>query len=124
MQEPESVLILLPLPPKALSPNSRTHWRKLARYRKKYRTAGRYATLEAGGQGLGWEKARITCTFFFRTNRRRDTDNADASMKSAIDGIRDAGLIVDDHASVLAHGSSRFEIDRDRPRVEVLVERV
>ncbi len=45
-------------------------------------------------------------------------------LKPAYDGLVDAGLLVDDDAQHLTTLGARFEIDRDAPRVELVIERV
>jgi Holliday junction resolvase RusA-like endonuclease len=43
---------------------------------------------------------RIDFLFYFPEKRRRDRDNLIAMFKSGIDGMVDAGLIIDDHLAV------------------------
>lgn len=80
--------ILLPWPPTALSPNSRSHWAVKAKAAKSYRTVcwalARGITVPKGSFiELGLE-------FCPPTRTRRDLDNLLARMKSGLDGIADA----------------------------------
>jgi len=115
------ILLVLPLPKPALSPNSRAHWGTRAGAIKRYRIVAYATALEAGGQNLRWPRAVAQATFYWPDRRRRDVANADASLKAAWDGIVDAGLIPDDRAEVLTHEPTRFAVDRRRPRVEIQI---
>ena len=115
------IVLVLPLPKPALSPNSRKHWRTRARATRRYRIAAYATVVEAGGQNLWWSRAVAQATFYWPDRRRRDVANAEASLKAAWDGFVDAGLIPDDRAEVLTHEPTRFELDRRRPRVEIRI---
>ena len=52
--------LILPWPPKELSPNFRAHWAKLARAKKAYRAACAWTAKEQGAQHI--EAERDTCT--------------------------------------------------------------
>lgn len=90
----------LSLPPKALSPNARPHWRTKANATKKYRRlAGLLALAALNGQDpprLKTATARLTFTFPDHPSRQRDHDNLAASMKAAWDGLADAGILDND----------------------------
>lgn len=92
------VTVTVPLPPAALSPNARVHWAAKAKATRAYRaTAWITAVAELGvRRGPRWPHATALITFAYPTNRRRDADNALASLKAAIDGLRDAGIVEDD----------------------------
>lgn len=117
------ILLVLPLPKPALSPNSRAHWGTRAGATKRYRIAAYATVIEAGGRNLRWSQAVAQTTFYWPDRRRRDVANAEASLKAAWDGFVDAGLIPDDRAEVLTHEPTRFEVDRRRPRVEIRITR-
>lgn len=112
--------ITLPIPDAKLWPNSRAHWRVKAKLTKLARHAAYLSTYEKiASEGL---KGTLTFTgytlaFFYPDKRRRDDDNAQASIKSARDGIADA-LGVDDNTLRLA-ALPTFSIDRKNPRVEI-----
>ena len=79
-------MILLPWPSRALSPNHRAHWSGIARAKKKARTDAALLARDAKVKP-GTVLHLIFCP---PDNRRRDLDNAFASMKAALDGIADA----------------------------------
>jgi crossover junction endodeoxyribonuclease RusA len=110
----------LPLPPKALSPNARVHWRPkaaaVAAYRRTAKVAGAFVP---ASQRPAWSEAVAQLTFYLPDRRRRDRDNLAASMKAAFDGLVDAGILADDAG--LHHEPVRMEIDRERPRVEITI---
>ena len=85
----------LPWPPTALSPNSRTHWAKLAKAKKQYREACALNARIQGAKKLDAEALHLTLTFYAPTKRAFDLDNALARIKSGLDGLADV-LGVDD----------------------------
>ena len=109
--------ITLPLPRKELSPNARVHYMAKARAAKAYRAA---AFIEGRKHpGTKWKKATAQATFFRRTKRAVDSDNALASLKNAFDGIADAGIVSNDRD--LTHCPVVSMVDRENPRVEIKI---
>lgn len=114
------MIITLPLPPKELSPNARCHWALKAIKVKWYRKTAGYTVLSDCPEVIEdepMESAAVQCVFFFKDKRRRDGDNLLASMKSAFDGLVDAGVFSDD--SGLTHLPVVQSKDKDNPRVEI-----
>lgn len=76
--------------------NHRTHWAVRAKKQRELRATARDAC-----QGLNplAGPVALTITFRFPDRRHRDLDNL--SLKGAIDGIVDAGLIADDRSTIL-----------------------
>jgi len=95
----KNVLVDLPLPPKALSPNSRPTRRAKISAVRAYRTTAWAKAYEAtGGKRYQWRQAYVCVSFHFKDRRQRDGDNLVASLKAAFDGLVDAGLILSDAA--------------------------
>lgn len=123
----ESVTIILPLPAKVLQPNCSVgsiggRFKKavaIKRYRKLAKEAIEAECIETAP----WEKTRVKAVFFFKNNRRRDQDNAMASLKAAYDGIVDACLVVDDDYEHMKREPPVFAIDREHPRVMLVIAR-
>ena len=115
------MIIVLPYPDKVLSPNARAHWAAIARAKKKAREAASWATISAAGSKAklapyaAHERIAVAIKFYPADNRRRDTDNALASLKAALDGISDA-LGLDDSRFVIvpqmmaSDGKARVEV--------------
>ncbi len=85
--------VTLPFPPKELNPNSRLHFMKVARFKKRYRQICWALAKEAGFNSTslaGCEKADVHLMFYPPDRRHRDQDNMLASMKSALDGLAEA----------------------------------
>ena len=114
-----SRVIVLPLPPRELSPNARPHWAAKARAVKHYREAAYLSSL-AERPARPMHAARVTARFFFRNRRRRDRDNLLASLKPAFDGIADARVVANDAGMI--HMPVEQYVDRTDPRVEIVVE--
>jgi len=116
-----AITITLPLPDKCLSPNARVHWVKKAKVVKSYRRLAGWTVLcqihPLNPPLERWQKAKYTARFYFPDKRRRDADNAIASIKSALDGVADAGLVVND--SGLWPERPEFLIDKESPRLEI-----
>jgi crossover junction endodeoxyribonuclease RusA len=88
-------MILLPWPPKALSPNARVHWATKAKAAKAYRKAAGWATIEAREVVEDDGPILLHVTFYPPDKRHYDGDNLVARCKSMFDGIAD-GLGVND----------------------------
>lgn len=102
--------IILPWPPKELSPNARVHWGKRSKAAKAYRNecswrvrgyqldiaikTGRHVEFPSDG------KLHLFLDFYPPDRRHRDDDNMIASFKSGRDGIADA-LGIDDKRFVV-----------------------
>lgn len=115
----ERVRFTLPLPPKVLSPNARPHWAVKAKAAKAYRFAARMASTSAWPvYAPSLDEADVVCVFHFKDRRNRDRDNLLASMKSAFDGLADAGIVRND--SAFRHEVRIGEPSAD-PHVEIIV---
>lgn len=118
------VKITLPPPYRQLSPNARVHHIVLANWKARYKRDAERATRSVVIGEPRWPRASVKVTFYFRDNRRRDEDNAIASLKSAFDGVVEAGLIADDSHKNLVRLPVDFLVDREDPRVELVFTRI
>lgn len=80
-------VVILPWPPRALSPNARTHWRAKAPIAKAYKQACWALTLEAGVAVPDSPKLALWLDFVPPDKRHRDDDNIIAAFKSGRDGV-------------------------------------
>lgn len=116
-------VITIPMPPKELSPNGRTHWAKKARLVRAARTHAHVLALSCkhAGYGFPWSSATVTIEARFKTVRFQDFDNILASLKPSLDGFQDAGIVTDDN---------HFEIgkitrikDKENPGITITIEK-
>lgn len=91
-----SLSIMLPWPPRSLSPNARQHWRALAAAKKSYRLA---CFAQAKEQGATTMQGPLDVALIFHPpdKRHRDWDNMLASIKAGLDGLADAIKVDDKH---------------------------
>lgn len=93
------IVIDLPFPPAALSPNKREKWEKIVAI-KAYRNAvGQLAkSVRNQAPALFPLKApvQMRVVFMLSDRRRRDADNLIARFKAGQDGLVDAGILADD----------------------------
>lgn len=82
--------VILPWPPKELSPNAKLHWAKKAKFTKGYRHTAWALALEAKVTCNKDEKVEMEITFYPPDKRHRDYDNMVASIKAGLDGLADA----------------------------------
>ena len=88
--------VVLPWPPKVLSPNARVHWSVKSKSAKAYRMACFTLCREAKLAAPEHEgRLHLWLDFYPPDRRPRDDDNMIASFKSGRDGIADA-LDIDD----------------------------
>ncbi|EPM44240.1 hypothetical protein A256_26948 [Pseudomonas syringae pv. actinidiae ICMP 19103] len=86
--------LMLPWPPKVLSPNARTHWATKSRAAKSYRNTCYLLCLQAA-LPVPKGRALLSLEFIPPDRRRRDDDNCIAAFKSGRDGVAQA-LGIDD----------------------------
>ncbi|WP_028609216.1 Holliday junction DNA helicase [Paenibacillus harenae] len=65
-------------------------------------------------------KADYTITWYC-PNKRRDKDNVIAGQKFIFDGLQEAGIISNDGWSQIGKITHDFGVDKDNPRIEVLI---
>jgi len=108
--------IILPWPPKELSPNARVHWSVRARIAKNYRNECMVLTRNSGAK-IDWHgDIHLFIDFYPPDRRRYDDDNLSSRLKSGRDGVADA-LGVDDKR-FRAHPYLRDDV---RPGGEVVL---
>lgn len=122
----ERIRIILPLPPRILSPNCpiasfRGRMMRAAAAKKQKRIAKESA--EDAMRGERWQKASVKAVFYCKTKRRRDDVNALATLKASYDGVIEAGLLPDDDRDHLRTEGAEFRIDKEWPRVELIFTR-
>lgn len=86
--------LLLPWPPKALSPNARTHWAAKSKAAKAYRNTC-FLLCRQAALPVPVGRALLSLEFIPPDRRRRDDDNCIAAFKSGRDGVAQA-LGIDD----------------------------
>lgn len=112
--------ISLPLPSSALHQHAKGHWRAKSQATAKARQQAAWAA-RASWTGEPLDHARIEYRFFVPDRRRRDAANLVGACKAYVDGIVDAGVIIDDCWERLAIGAVDVEVDRADPRVEIWI---
>ena len=73
---------------------------------------------------IPWKGVNVSSVFYYNTKRRRDSDNAMGMIKSAYDGIVDAGVVLDDTPSEMTRNEPVFEIDKKFPRVKLTLKQI
>jgi len=68
-----------------------------------------------------WPGAAVQLFYWFSRDGKRDPDNLLAWAKSAIDGVRMAGLFQDDDQIIYL--PVKYKKDKDNPRLEVRISR-
>lgn len=111
--------IILPWPPKELSPNGRVHWAVKSKASKKYREDARLLCFEA--KLVAPEVKKIHLWIYFNPPQRRnyDDDNMLARFKPQRDGIADY-LGIDDKCFVSHPYVRDFDVTK-KGTVEVML---
>jgi hypothetical protein len=101
-----------------LRSNDRHHWAVKAKLTKKARTDAYWAAMQLDGTITG--PVVVTLIWQVRDRRVRDAGAAAPSLKAAIDGIVDAGLLRKDDSTVVTEERLRVEIGSTRGvRIEI-----
>lgn len=115
-----AITIVLPIPPVAVRPNGRAHWRAKAKEVKRMHIASMaQCWYEVGTVRPQWTSARVRYDWYHPTKRLLDRDNIIGSCKAYLDGIVSAGVLADDNGVTL-EPVGRF-VDKDNPRVEIKI---
>jgi Holliday junction resolvase RusA-like endonuclease len=91
--------LTLPFPPASLSPNRARslHWAQKARIAAQYREeCGWAAKAVWGDRPPLTTPVTLAVTFVVADGRRHDKDNLISAFKSGLDGLVDAGVLLDD----------------------------
>ena len=116
--------VTIPQPGPWLSSNATTnrHWRHRQQLVKSWREAAAWRARAAKVAPFAGP-VRITGTIHRADNRVWDVDGAVATIKAAIDGLRDVGVLAgDDHRFVRSVTSEWGKPDRDDPRLVLTIE--
>ena len=120
------LVVTLPWPSSALSPNTRQHWAMLAKAKRSYRQACWAAAISQGVRRVQAEGLAVDLRFVPPDRRKYDIDNLLARMKSGLDGLADI-LGVDDSrwsisieraAEPVKGGEVQVTIRPDKPPVQ------
>lgn len=109
--------LMLPWPPKVLSPNARTHWATKSRAAKAYRHAC-FVLCRRAELSVPTGRALLSLEFIPPDRRRRDDDNCIAAFKSGRDGVAQA-LGIDDSRFVTQLEMSSETIKGGAVRVRI-----
>lgn len=123
----EQIVIILPPIPKVLQPNCKAANPGMRMMESRVTKSQRSKVAAMVGQEecetLPWGHCTVSADMFFKTNRRRDEDNAMGSLKAVYDGIVDAGVVEDDTKKYMTRKMPIFHIDKRHPRVEITITR-
>lgn len=98
----KSVRLVLPFPPRDLSPNVRVHWAVKAASARNYRGLCKVEALNAANRrSIKLQPPVRARVLFVCGSRLWDQDNCTAAFKAGWDGIVESGLIPDDNPEVL-----------------------
>jgi crossover junction endodeoxyribonuclease RusA len=86
--------VALPVGLQLMNSNDRVHWSKRAKVSSLIRTTARGLCKDIP---KGLLKVKIRAVYYAPDNRRRDVSNLFPSVKAAVDGLVDAGVIKDDN---------------------------
>jgi len=113
------MIVFLPWPPKALSPNAREDRRKVAGVRAKYRIDCACSAKANGATAIEAKALHVTLTFLPPDRKRRDLDNMLAAAKSALDGLADVLKVDDSRWSLTLHRGEPVRNGRITAMIEV-----
>jgi len=118
MTTSECVLVIPGPPPLSLNVVERMHWAKRQRIRDWWAQQSFWTWLQAGQPTF--KRPAVQYRVFYATNRRRDADNVVASCKPILDGLK-GHAFPDDHSGVVTILPPIIGVDKQRPRVEILI---
>lgn len=118
MMAQECVLVIPGPPPVSLNVQERLHWAKRQRLRDWWAEQAWLVWLQAGRPRFA--RPAVQYRVYYATHRRRDPDNVVASLKPVMDGLKGKAF-ADDHSGVVTILPPVIGVDRERPRVEIVI---
>ena len=64
------------------------------------------------------------CITWYEKNKKRDPDNVQAGIKFILDGLKEAGVIINDGWKQIGPITHEMQVDKNNPRVEVEITEV
>lgn len=119
-----TALLRIPAPAPLINANHRTHWAKKSTIVRTWRTAAKIHALANGLPHFGDQPVRITATVHTRTARSYDAANYAPTAKACVDGLRDAGVLVEDDNAHVIGPDMRAGEKCDPPCLVLLIEAV
>jgi len=100
---------------------AKNHWSNYARAKEDF---GNFVGYSAISQSLPeiQEKVIVHITWYC-PDRRKDPDNVAAGIKFILDGLVSAGVLTNDGWKQIGGICHSFKVDKDKPRVEVKLEK-
>jgi crossover junction endodeoxyribonuclease RusA len=87
--------VVLPWPPRTLSPNAREHWAAVANAKKKYRLEAYLLAKQSKWDFPADGPIHLDIEFIPPNKRAHDLDNCLASIKAGLDGLADGWNVND-----------------------------
>lgn len=98
---------------------SKRHWAQYSKVKKKWTET---VATEAVVQRMQKVKNPVWVeTTFYRKNKRGDPDNIRIAVKYILDGLVLIGVLPDDNQQWVRGFTDAFHIDKDDPRIEVIL---
>lgn len=114
--------LVLPYPPRELSPNYRGHFHNKAPITRKAKQDAFYVAYPHRGTFSNSDRLRAVVMVYAKNKARYDTDNMLANCKAYYDGIFEGlginDTLIDDNRCI------RCEVDKLNPRVEIMIEKI
>jgi len=97
------------------------HWAKRKKYKEMISWLIYEKALKYGGDPF--KKATVTFNIYFKTKRRRDVQNfIGGGLIAWLDVLVDLHIIGDDSYDVIGQPLVIFNIDKENPRTEIVIE--
>jgi hypothetical protein len=96
---PSEHILTITAPAGWIRSNDHTHWRNRHNLTSQWRTAAAWAARAAHTPTL--EACTIVATVHRADNRRYDLDGITPTVKACIDGLRDVGVLEEDHCDIV-----------------------
>ena len=100
---------------------AKKHWANYAKLKADY---GDVVTYSALSQGVPIQDDRVLVSItWYCPNRLKDPDNVSFGIKFVLDGLVAAGVLENDGWKQIGGICHTFRIDKDRPRVQVQLQK-
>lgn len=117
-----TLTIDIPRPPLSSNDQRRAHWTKVRTAKAHVETLVAAEVRKVGVPRL--DKITVLITWFAPDARARDVDSLGPFLKASLDALVKSGVLVDDNSRFVREASTRIDIDRARPRIEIELKEV
>lgn len=117
-----TLVVDIPRPPLSSNGQRRAHWTTVRKAKADVEVLVAAQVREVQVPPL--DRITVLVTWFAPDARARDVDSLSPFLKAALDSLVKSGVLVDDNSKFVREATTRIDLDRVRPRIEIELKEV